>query len=138
MQRWYVLSDPAMEEALIEVPTIRRLAGIDLISERITDRTRILAFRYLLEKRDLGKKIYCFAEDCIYERVKVHIKDQCMAMKQATIIDATLIAAPKSTLPRPKAERAGGTRTKRAGEIPGWTRPVRASSGNLAFRCTSV
>jgi len=34
-QQWYSLSDPAMEEALVEVPTMRRFAGIDLISDRI-------------------------------------------------------------------------------------------------------
>ncbi len=37
MQQWYSLSDPAMEDALIEVATIRRFAGIDLISDRIPD-----------------------------------------------------------------------------------------------------
>ena len=35
MQQWYSLSDPAMEDALIEVATIRRFAGIDLISDQI-------------------------------------------------------------------------------------------------------
>ena len=35
LQQWYSLSDPAMEEALIEVPTMRRFAGIELISDRI-------------------------------------------------------------------------------------------------------
>ncbi len=37
MQQWYDLSDPGMEDALIEVPTMRRFAGIDLISDRIPD-----------------------------------------------------------------------------------------------------
>ena len=49
MQQWYDLSDPAMEDPLIEVPTMRRFAGIDLISERIPDESTILAFRHLLE-----------------------------------------------------------------------------------------
>ena len=89
MQQWYDLSDPAMEDALIEVPTMRRFAGIDLISERIPDETTILGFRHLLEKHDLGKQIF--------ETVKVHLKEQGMSMKQGTIIDATLIAAPSST-----------------------------------------
>jgi IS5 family transposase len=44
MQQWYSLSNPAMEDALIEVPTMRRLAGIDLVSERIPDETTILGF----------------------------------------------------------------------------------------------
>ncbi len=89
MQHWYSLSDPAMEDALIEVPTMRRFAGIDLISERIPDETMILAFRHLLEKHDLGQQIF--------ETVKAHLKACSMAMKQGTIIDATLIAAPSST-----------------------------------------
>jgi IS5 family transposase len=89
MQQWYDLSDPAMEDALIEVPTMRRFAGIDLISDRIPDETTILSFRHLLEKHDLGKQIF--------ETVKAHLKANGMAMKQGTIIDATLIAAPSST-----------------------------------------
>jgi len=89
MQQWYDLSDPAMEDALIEVPTMRRFAGIALISERIPDETTILAFRHLLERHDLGKQIF--------ETVKAHLKANGMAMKQGTIIDATLIAAPSST-----------------------------------------
>ena len=89
MQQWYSLSDPAMEDALIEVGTIRRFAGIDLISDRIPDETTILSFRHLLEKHDLGQQIF--------KTVKAHLKQQGMAMKQGTIIDATLISAPSST-----------------------------------------
>lgn len=89
LQQWYDLSDPAMEDALIEVPTMRRFAGIDMISDRIPDETTILAFRHLLEKNDLGEQIF--------EAVKAHLKANGMAMKQGTIIDATIIAAPSST-----------------------------------------
>jgi IS5 family transposase len=60
-----------------------------MISDRIPDETTILAFRHLLEKNDLGKQIF--------EVVKAHLKANGMAMKQGTIIDATLIAAPSST-----------------------------------------
>jgi hypothetical protein len=48
LEQWYSLSDPAMDEALIEVPTMRRFAGIDLITDRIPDETTILTFRHLL------------------------------------------------------------------------------------------
>jgi hypothetical protein len=41
LQQWYSLSDPAMEEALIEVPTMCRFVGIELISDRIPDETTI-------------------------------------------------------------------------------------------------
>ncbi len=57
-QQWYSLSDPPMEEALIEVPTTRRFAGIDLISDRIPDETKILSFRHLLEKHGLRRQIF--------------------------------------------------------------------------------
>jgi IS5 family transposase len=73
MQQWYSLSDPAMEDALIEVPTMRRFAGIDLVSERIPDETTILALRHLLEKHTLGEQIF--------QVVKAHLKDRGMAMK---------------------------------------------------------
>jgi transposase, IS5 family len=89
LQQWYSLSDPAMEEALIEVPTMRRFAGIDLISDRIPDETTILAFRHLLEKHELGEQIF--------ETVKAHLSVRGMTMRQGTIVDATLIAAPSST-----------------------------------------
>ena len=53
-QQWYMLSDPEMEEALIEVPTMRRFAGIDLICDRIPDETTILSSHHLLEMQGLG------------------------------------------------------------------------------------
>ncbi|MFM9100708.1 MAG: IS5 family transposase, partial [Cyanobium sp.] len=89
LQQWYNLSDPAIEDALIEVATMRRFAGIALITDRIPDETTILAFRHLLEQNDLGEKIF--------EAVIEHLKANGMAMKQGTIVDATIIAAPSST-----------------------------------------
>lgn len=44
LQQWYSLSDSSMEEALIEGPTMRGFAGIDLMSDRIPDETTILAW----------------------------------------------------------------------------------------------
>ncbi len=58
LQQWYSLSDPAVEEAMIEVPTMRRFAGIELISDRIPDETAILSFRHLLEKHGLAEQIF--------------------------------------------------------------------------------
>ena len=89
LQPWYDLSDPAMEDALIEVATMRRFAGIALITVRIPDETTILAFRHLLEQNELGEQIFV--------AVKAHLKANGMVMKQGTIIDATIIAAPSST-----------------------------------------
>lgn len=81
MQQWYDLRDPAMEDALIEVPTMRRFARINLISDRIPDVTSILSFRHLLGKHSLGKQPF--------QTVKAHLKEQRILIKQGTIIDAT-------------------------------------------------
>jgi IS5 family transposase len=43
-----------MEEALIEVPSMRRFACFELINDRIPDETTILISRHLLEKHGLG------------------------------------------------------------------------------------
>ncbi len=47
-----------MEEGLIEVPNMRRIASIELISDRIEDETTILTFRHLLEKHGLGEQFF--------------------------------------------------------------------------------
>lgn len=78
-----------MEEALIEVPTMRPFSGIELISDQIPDETTNLAFRHLLENHGLGEQIF--------ETVKAQLSARGMTMRQGTIVDATLIAAPSST-----------------------------------------
>ncbi len=89
LQQWYSLSDPAMEESLIEVPTLRHFAGIELITGRIPDETMILTFRQLLEKHRLGEQIFV--------TVKTHISARGITKQQGTLVDATLITAPSST-----------------------------------------
>jgi len=46
-----------MEEALSEVPTMHRFAGIYLICNR--DESTILTFRHLLEQCELREQIFC-------------------------------------------------------------------------------
>ena len=49
MQQWFGLSDPAMEEALFDVPLYREFAGLDNWMTRLPDESTILRFRHLLE-----------------------------------------------------------------------------------------
>ena len=49
MQNWFALSDPALEEALYEIASLRAFAHLSL-SEPIPDETTILNFRHLLEE----------------------------------------------------------------------------------------
>jgi len=78
LQQWNSLSDPAMEEALIEVPTMRRFASSDLISDQIPDETTILTIRQLLEKCELGEQFF--------EKVKAHQSARGMTMSQRTMV----------------------------------------------------
>ena len=88
MQNWFALSDPAMEEALYEIASLRAFAQLSL-GEPIPDETTILNFRHLLEANDL-------AED-ILKAVNAHLARKGLLLKRGSIVDATIIAAPSST-----------------------------------------
>ena len=53
-EHWFNLSDPAVEEALYDLQTMRRFVGIDLGREPVPDETTVRRFRHLLEEHDLG------------------------------------------------------------------------------------
>jgi IS5 family transposase len=54
MQQWFGLSDPAMEEALFDVPLYREFAGLDNGNVRLPDESTMLRFRHLLETHKLA------------------------------------------------------------------------------------
>jgi IS5 family transposase len=56
MQNWFALSDPAMEESLYEIASLRTFAQLSL-TEPIPDETTILNFRHLLEENDMAEDI---------------------------------------------------------------------------------
>jgi IS5 family transposase len=89
MQQWYGLSDPGMEDALYEIESMRRFAGIELNEQAIPDETTILKFRRLLEKHDLASKML--------EKINAHLERRGLLMRSGTIVDATIIEAPSST-----------------------------------------
>jgi IS5 family transposase len=47
-----------MEEALYEIPLLRRFVGVDLGRDFVPDETTILKFRRLLERHDLARAIF--------------------------------------------------------------------------------
>ena len=88
MQNWFALSDPAMEEALYEIASLRTFGHLSL-TEPIPDETTILNFRHLLKEHEL-------AED-ILKLVNAHLARKGLLLKKGSIVDATIIAAPSST-----------------------------------------
>ena len=89
MQQWFTLSDPAMEEALHDVPMFRDFAGLGGWSERLPDESTILRFRHLLEQHKLAPQIL--------QTVNELLRAKGLMLRAGTVVDATLIAAPSST-----------------------------------------
>ncbi len=83
------LSDPAVEEVLYDSRVLRRFVGIDLGREPVPDETTIGKFRHLLERHQLGARLFTLIGEYLQENgLKVHT---------GTIVDATIISAPSST-----------------------------------------
>lgn len=89
LQQWFGLSDPAMEEALHDVPLYREFAALDNWAVRLPDESTILRFRHLLEKHRLAAQILA--------RVNDILRDKGLMLRAGTVVDATLISAPSST-----------------------------------------
>lgn len=89
MQQWFALSDPGMEEALYDIPALRAFAGLDIGNDRIPDESSILRFRHRLEQAGLA--------DRLLAEVNALLSEQGLLLRQGTLVDATLIAAPSST-----------------------------------------
>jgi IS5 family transposase len=89
MQQWFNLSDPAMEEALHDVPLFREFAGLGTWDDRLPDESTILRFRHVLEKHKLAPQMLHTVNELLTAKG--------LLLKSGTVVDATLIAAPSST-----------------------------------------
>jgi IS5 family transposase len=89
MQQWFTLSDPAMEEALHDMPLFREFAGLGGWDDRLPDESTILRFRHVLEKHKLAPQILAVINDLL--------RAKGLMLRSGTVVDATLISAPSST-----------------------------------------
>jgi len=104
MQHWYNMSDPAMEDALYEIQSMRRFAGLTL-SGPIPDETTILKFRRRLEKYKIGKQLF--------KKVARYLEKKGLLFKEGTIVGATIINAPSSTKNKDKSRDPEMHQTKK-------------------------
>ena len=88
-QQCFGLSDEGTEDAVYDSQAIRRFVGIDLNREAVPDATALLKFRHLLEAHHLTESIF--------NAINAHLADRGLFLREGTIVDATLIAAPPST-----------------------------------------
>jgi IS5 family transposase len=108
MQHWFTYSDPAMEEALHDIPVLRAFAGLDAAVEAMPDETTILKFRHLLERHGLAP--------VMLDEINAVLIARGLLLRQGTMVDATLIAAPTSTKNRTKKRDPEMSSTKKGNQ----------------------
>ena len=84
LQQWYELSDPGLEEALLDRISFRRFCGFTLDDET-PDETTFVRFRAALAEAGIGEKL--FAE------VNRQLEKSGVILKTGTLVDATLVKA---------------------------------------------
>lgn len=89
MQQWFSLSDPAMEEALHDMPLYREFALLGTGMTRLPDESTILRFRHLLEAHQLSVAMLAAVNEILEKKG--------LMLKAGSAVDATLISAPSST-----------------------------------------
>jgi len=88
IQQWYGLSDEGMEDAVSDSQALRGFVRIDLSQEAVPDATTLLHFRHLLEEKDLSKAVLA--------AINAQLAATGLMMREGTIADATILAAPLS------------------------------------------
>jgi len=108
LQQWYGLADEALEDALYDSQALRGFAGIELNCDPVPDATTVLHFRHWLEKHELTKSLF--------DEVSALLAERGLLMRQGTIVDATIIAAPSSTKNKEKARDPEMHQTKKGNQ----------------------
>jgi IS5 family transposase len=107
-QNCFGLSDEGIEDALYDSQAIRRFVGIDLSRESAPDATTLLKFRRLLEEKGLTESIF--------NAINAHLAEKGLFMRQGTVVDATIIAAPSSTKNRERRRDPDMHQTKKGNQ----------------------
>jgi len=89
LQIWYDLADEALEDTVYDSQAMRRFVGVDLSRESVPDATTLLKFRHLLAAHQLTEKMFY--------QLRTRLEQAGLLMKEGTIVDATILAAPTST-----------------------------------------
>ena len=127
LQQWFNLSDPAAEDSLYDIESMRRFAGIELSQDAVPDETTILNFRRLLERHRLT--------EAIFRSVNRLLTDRRLLLKSGTLVDATIVSAPSSTKNADRQRDPEMTQTRKGNQ---WLRTalVEAALGAMRSRDT--
>ena len=88
LQQFFGHSDPAIEEALHDIPLCREFAKLDAGIIRLPDESTILRFRHKLDQKNLGAQILA--------SVNAKLIDSGPMLKTGTVVGDNLLATPST------------------------------------------
>lgn len=86
LQKWFNLSDPAMEGMLLDRISFREFVGLNM-TDRAIDETTIVKFRARLREHGLVSTLF--------DDVVAHLTERGLIVHEGTLVDATIIEAPR-------------------------------------------
>jgi len=86
LQKWFNLSDPGLEEAVDDRISFRRFLGLSATDDGV-DETTLVKFRKRVRDAGLMSQLFDTATGCLTQ--------QGVILKEGTMVDATIIEAPK-------------------------------------------
>lgn len=125
LAKWNNLSDPGLEEALKDRISFRKFVGLSF-TDKTPDETTFVRFRDRLREAKI--------HDHVFNTVLAHIKSQGLLVKEGTMVDATIVEAPRGR-PRPDG---GSTRDPEASFTQKHGRHYHGYKGHIAADCSGI
>jgi IS5 family transposase len=86
---WFNLSDEMAEDSVYDVQSVRQFVGVNLSQEDAPDATTLCKFRQILVENNLTEKLH--------NELARLLKKAGFLLTEGTIVDASIVEAPKST-----------------------------------------
>lgn len=102
LQKWFNLSDPAMEGMLLDRISFREFVGLNMTDGTVDETTIVIFRRRLLEHGLIAP---------LFDDVVAHLREAGLIVEEGTLVDATIIEAPRG---RTTDDGLGSTKQKAA------------------------
>ena len=123
LQQWYQLSDPGLEEALVDRLSFRHFVGLGL-AEQVPEHSTLSRFRAQLAARGLGARLLA--------ALNAQLEGKGLLLKRGTLLDATVVAAAVKPPAGPKGSVTPGQGSRHDPDAQ-WT-TQQAADGTRAYR----
>lgn len=108
LQTWYNLSDEAVEDAIYDSYAMRKFMHLDFLTESVPDATTLCKFRKIITDNGIAEQYF--------KAVKEFLDAHGHIMHGGSIVDATIIDAPKSTKNKDKSRDPEMHQTKKGNQ----------------------